>query len=145
MSAREATIGRLEHPDPLRLTGRVLTRVEDAEPIRDGDATLGWTGDTRSQLYVDGQHGEWVLVRLEHDNVYRVSMAWPFSVARGHDIVPKAVVWLLEHDAWGGFVPHEWVFKTEDARHARAVAAEAEAVAAAAEVVAWAVERDGTP
>lgn len=102
---REQTLTSLKHPDPLRLAGRHLTLIEDplADVLADGDRVLGWGGDPRLALYLDHPGKEWVLVRLEHDNQYRIALGMDAGPASGVEVVAHMVSWLIEHDSQRGY------------------------------------------
>ena len=102
---REQTLHNVTHPDPLRIAGRQLTLIEDplADVLRDGDRVLGWGGDPRLALYLDHPGREWVLVRLEHDNVYRIALGMDAGPHSGVEVVAHMVSWLVEHDSQRGY------------------------------------------
>lgn len=112
---REATLTAHRFPDPLRLgeggsgntRARQLTLIEDplVSPIQKGEPILGWEGDERMALYVDHLTGEWLLVRFEHDGVYRVVVGVSIDAYSGHEIVPFLITWIVEHDTRRGFDP----------------------------------------
>jgi hypothetical protein len=120
---RELTLGRIRHPDPLRLNewdrdARELIEDPVADRLTKGDPTLGWEGDDRLALYINRTRGTWELVRLERDGQYRITMALPGFV-RGHDAVGQMVMQLVGTDVRRGFDPHKAVVE-------RAVAVERE-------------------
>lgn len=98
---REATLLRIEHPDPLRahgITPRVLIDDPVADRIQRGDPTFGWEGDQRLALYIDRHARFFELWRLESDNRYRrVAMA-SAELVRVGDLVPSLILFLVSHD-----------------------------------------------
>ena len=112
---REATLTAVRFPDPLVLQqagrgtarARQLSLVVDSrvDPIAKGEPTLGWEGDARLALYVDLASTEWVLIRYEHDGVYRIVCRWSAQTHRTGDIVGVVVLWLIAHDKRRGFDP----------------------------------------
>lgn len=120
---RENTLGKVTHPDRLRVFGDVLTLIEDplADRIAKGDPTFGWEGDERYALYVNPRAQRWELWRLEADNVYRRSVVVPGFV-KGVEAVAWVVRWIVDHDGRRGFSPAEFVIqeniRTQKARDA---------------------------
>lgn len=102
---REETLERVGHPDPLVLHGRRLTRIDDplAAPIATGDPTFGWEGDPRLQLYLDRPGREWVLVRFEHDRVYRIVVGHDAGDCAGMFVAARMIEWLVAHDQRRGY------------------------------------------
>jgi hypothetical protein len=105
----ENDLGRVAHPDHLRLGRRALTLVDDhlTRPIQAGQPTMGWEGDHRLALYVDQRRGEWVLVRLEASGVYGVvATTDPAALALSPvDVVGQLIAHLVAHDVRRGFDP----------------------------------------
>lgn len=137
--------GEVDHPEHLRLDGRTLTRIDDplVAKITHGDPTMGWEGDLRFALYAGP--GQWVLVRLEHDNVYRRTATTTLG-AVGHgavDIVGQLVAFLVSHDTRRGFDPAAHVQAHNDRRDAALDAEHDDFVAdEIAPKLRWAVKRD---
>lgn len=107
---REHTLGKVKHPEFLRLSPwdtDVRELVEDpvADKLAKGDPIFGWEGDDRLALYINRTLGEWQLVRLESDGQYRITTTVP-GIRRGHDVVAGLVLWLVESDVRRGFDPH---------------------------------------
>ncbi len=106
---REAEVPATVHPDHLRIGIRRLRLVDDelTRRIQTGYPTLGWEGDARMALYIDARGGEWVLVRLEHDGVYRITTTTdPVALALAPiDVIGQLVAWLVDHDGRRGFDP----------------------------------------
>jgi hypothetical protein len=126
---REATLGRVDHPDPLRLdTGRELELIVDplADKLAKGDSILGWEGDERLALYVDRRGRTWELFRLEHDGLYRGVMRFPAEQWRGPDVVAEMIVQLIASDTRRGFDPFAAIERHQTELE-RAKAAEREA------------------
>lgn len=110
---RELTLGRIRHPDPLRLNqwdtdARELVEDPVADRLAKGDPTLGWEGDDRLALYINHTRGCWELLRCERDGQYRITMALPGFV-RGYDAVPQMIHQLVGTDTRRGFDPHKAV------------------------------------
>lgn len=105
--ARETTYDRVAHPDVLTIGKRSLLLVDEplTRPIQDGHPTLGWEGDARFALYIDGRTKQWVLVRLEADGVYRITTETDMgAVGKGAiDVVGELIVFLVTHDQRRGF------------------------------------------
>lgn len=103
---RENTLGRVAHPDTIRLPDGERHLIEDphADRLFKGDPVLGWEGDDRLALYVNYRAGRWELIRLEGDGNYRFVVAVPGFV-RGHEAIGWLIVWLVEHDVRRGFDP----------------------------------------
>lgn len=76
--------------------------------LRSGDPALGWEGDPRLVLYIEGvEDGEkrWVLYRLEHDGSLR-------GVLRSRPGLPldqRLIIKLMENDTRRGFDPVAYV------------------------------------
>lgn len=140
---REATLAAVRFPDQLTLRAgrgpsRVLQLVDDpvVARLRDGDATLGWAGDSRLALYVDVPEGCWSLWRFEHNAELEPVHTWTFEQFGSADIVPGIILWLRRHDVRDGFDPFLHVV-------ARNATVEAEKAAVGAEAVTEAVDRLG--
>lgn len=141
---REQTLARVDHPELLTLDGDTVALVSDpvAASLQKGDPALGWEGDPRLALYLDRAEGAWVLVRLESDNVYRMTMALPGSI-RGIDAVAQMVVALVTHDRNRGFDALA-VVESHKAREEReSKARQAEFSAEAASRMSHALRKDG--
>lgn len=108
------------HPDWLVIGRRRLRLVDDpvTRPIQDGHPTLGWDGDARMALYIDTLAGEWVLVRLEFDEVYRITTSTSFMAQHlsATDVVGQLIVWLIDHDGRRGFDPYAAMVAANTAR-----------------------------
>lgn len=106
---REHDLGRVAHPEHLRLGARRLVLIDDPFVARlaDGDPTMGWEGDARLALYVDSAAGEWLLVRLETDGTYRISAVTDMGATglSGVDLVGHLVSFLVTHDGHRGYDP----------------------------------------
>jgi len=105
----ENHLGKVAHPDHLRLGSRALTLVDDhlTRPLQTGQPTMGWEGDHRLALYIDQRRGEWVLVRLEATGTYGI-VATTDPVARALspvDVVGQLIAHLVDHDVRRGFDP----------------------------------------
>lgn len=148
---REATLTAVRFPDPFSPAeggggpARVLTLVDDpvVARLRDGDATFGWVGDNRLALYLDVQAGRWELWRLEHDNVLRQVKGWAVDLFGAQDIVPAAIVWLVQHDQRRGFDPHLFVVERNEKVRAEKRRADDEAMSEAADRLVHGLKRDG--
>lgn len=143
---RENTLGRVHHPDPLLVAGRApLTRIDDpvAARCQKGDPTFGWEGDERLQLYLDQRAREWVLVRLEHDGVYRVTLTAPAGFHSAFDVVAEMVLALVRTDVRRGFDPHAEVVASHERVDRAREAAHRELVEETADRMASALRRDG--
>lgn len=105
----ENHLGRVGHPEHLRLGPRALTLVDDhlTRPIQQGQATMGWEGDERLALYVDQRRAEWVLVRLEAVGAYAVvAITDPAALELSPvDVVGQLIAHLVAHDVRRGFDP----------------------------------------
>lgn len=100
---REITYGQGELVHPQVVDGRVLwTSLELQEFIHKlhyGDPVIGWEGDPRLALYLEGE--SWVLERLEADGEYR-------TVCRSRPGLPldeRLFIRLMQHDLRRGFDP----------------------------------------
>ncbi|MGH9652591.1 MAG: hypothetical protein ACRD6B_03900 [Bryobacteraceae bacterium] len=84
-----------------------LLRVDHplAGGFRDGIGTIGWEGDSRLCLYLDGATNQWVLMRLEHDNVYRAAMWSSPNATLNPDFVTQACQHLMGIDRLRGADP----------------------------------------
>ena len=141
----ENTYATVDHPEHLRLDGRTLTRIDDpvVAKITEGDPTMGWEGDPRFGLYAGP--GQWVLVRLEHDGVYRRTATTTLGAGcyGALDIVGQLVAFLVAHDTRRGFDPAAHVQDHNDRRDARIDAEHDDFVAGElAPKLHWAVKRD---
>lgn len=108
--AREATLGRVKHPEWLRFgDGDTDSRQLIDDPVADrlwkGDAVLGWEGDDRLALYVNYTRAQYELVRLEADGKYRVSLAAP-GFYGGVRVVAEFIIKFMEHDTRRGYDPY---------------------------------------
>lgn len=103
----EQPVDTTVHPDHLTIGKRQLHLVDDplTRCIAGGYPTLGWEGDPRMALYVDGPNGQWVLVRLEADGVYRIStITDPVALNMPPvDVIGQLIVWLVAHDGRRGY------------------------------------------
>ena len=103
----ENNLGRVRHPEHLRLFGRSLTLIDDpvTRPIAEGHPAMGWEGDGRLALYADPVAKQWVLVRLELDGQYRrVAGTTLHATHTGAiDIVGQLIGFLVSHDTRRGF------------------------------------------
>lgn len=110
---REPTLALLGVVPPEHIGPAALVDPADpfVQPLRKGDPTFGWEGDTRLALYLDVAGSAWELWRLEWDGVWRrcctleaLSKAQPLGF-RGPDAVAQMIGWLVAHDARRGFDP----------------------------------------
>lgn len=108
---REHALGRVAHPEYLRLPGRpaAITLIDDPliAPLHDGYGPLGWEGDPRLAVYVDGNARSWILVRLEADGQYRPVAETGLGAAHVApvDIVGQLIQFLVTHDSRRGYDP----------------------------------------
>ena len=144
---REITLGRLKHPDFLRLSAwdtdiRELVDDPVVDRLTKGDPIFGWEGDDRLALYINRTQGVWELVRLEHDNQYRTATTVP-GIRRGHDVVAGLVLWLVESDTRRGFDPHLAIVEHHTKRDRAKESALSDFEEEAADRVVHGLERDG--
>lgn len=121
---RENHLGRVVHPDPLRLGVRTLELIDDplVRPLQDGYPPLGWEGDPRMALYVDRRTRQFLLVRLEHDGVYRIEKTTtPVSATIGVvDLVARLIADVVAEDHHRGHDPYTAVTAANDRVEAEA-------------------------
>jgi len=121
---RENTLGRVKHPDPLRLGGRTLERIDDplVRPLQDGYPPLGWEGDERMCLYADRQHSQFLLVRLEWDGQYRIEKTTTITAGTISpvDLVAQLIADIVESDHHRGHNPYSAVAAANEAVEAEA-------------------------
>lgn len=144
---REHTLGKVRHPDFLRLgpwDTDVRELVEDpvADKLAKGDPLFGWEGDDRLALYINRTRGEWTLARLEHDGQYRIATTVP-GIRRGNDVVAGLVLWLVESDTRRGFDPHLAIVEHHTKRERAKESALDDFESEAAERVAHGLVKDG--
>lgn len=144
---REHTLGKVKHPEFLRLAPwdtDVRELVEDpvADKIAKGDPIFGWEGDDRLALYINRTLGEWQLVRLESDGQYRITTTVP-GIRRGFDVVAGLVLWLVESDVRRGFNPHLAIVEHQVKKERAKEAATDEFEQEAAERVVHGLIKDG--
>lgn len=144
---REHTLGKVKHPDPLRMadSGRVLTLIDDpvADRLSGGDPLFGWEGDDRLALYIDYQGGTWDLVRLERDGIYRVARRLACQAFSSAEVVPELILWLTRNDTRRGYDPHRDVVETAVRIDAQRTKERHELVGEAAERVHHGLRKDG--
>lgn len=107
---RELTYAAVYHPE--MIDGEwALVDHPTVRPLQNGDATLGWEGDTRLAVYLHLPSKTFMIWRLENDTTYR-------PVARlepGAEITPasmcSAIRNLIRIDQRRGFVPLDEVEK----------------------------------
>lgn len=131
-----------KHPDPMPGVG-VLVVDPMAYPIQRGDATLNWEGDDRLALYADIPGLRWVLVRLEHDGVYRMVASRRMTEVRGPELVVSLINRLVEHDVRRGVDVHLKVIAENEKVEAAIAAHCDDRMTANNERLRWALHKDG--
>lgn len=141
---REAGVGQLVHPDPMRVDGLNLDLIVDPllKPITHGDTIFGWEGDPRLAVYFNPFYTRWELWRYENDGVYRLVNSWSASQVRAVDLVPIVIQFLVSHDQRRGYNVQEDVMSRFERLQSDAKRVQAEELREAAERVAWGLRKD---
>lgn len=141
---REAGVGQLAHPDPMRVDGLNIDLIVDplTKPITNGDTLLGWEGDPRLALYFNPFYVRWELWRYEGDAVYRIVNSWNAAQVRAADLVPIVVKFLIDHDQRRGYNVHEDVMARYERMQREAAQVKAAELHEAAERVAFGLRKD---
>lgn len=145
----EPTLARVDHPETLRVDSidgvTHLLRVDHpvVAPLQEGNPSIGWEGDPRLCMYLDGRANAWVLMRLEADFQYRVVTVSPVDRPLNPEEINKLCLRLVMHDTRRGFNPKEAVDS-----HNATVDAEKQKVAderheQVADKLAWGLKKDG--
>ncbi len=108
--ARELTLTRVAHPDPMpeHVAGPGVILIVDpvADPITRGDPTLGWEGDARLGLYFNVPRRAFELWRLETTGAYMRVARLPGAGSGGinaPEAVARLIVHLVTHDTRRGY------------------------------------------
>lgn len=143
MDGRELTLTTVSHPE--FIDGGAWQRVDHPVllPIFQGNAEVGFEGDSRLVVYLNLEHQTFVLWRLEHDGEYRPVAQIAGSI--NEDNVNRLCARLVEIDTRRGFDAGAEVIAAQDAYHAASEARMAEASNAFADKLRFALARSHLP